>query len=77
MAENKPFEKFQFRVKWMEFAATLQPKEETAFKWAVILYGLKSEEPTRLHGKSLEYFNSEVRPDIDKQHKRMRNKRGL
>lgn len=75
--ENKPFEKFRWQVEWMKYAATLSHDEEQAFNWSVILYGLKCEEPTKLQGASLEYFNTKVRPELDRQHKKLRKGRRI
>lgn len=39
---------------------------------AIMIYGCFELEPTNLDGDILEYFNKEIRPELDKQHKRLK-----
>lgn len=77
MKANKPFEKFLWKLEWLKYAASMPRDDEQAFNWAVIRYGLCVAEPTELRGEALAYFNSEIRPDIDRQHKRMREGKAI
>lgn len=62
---------FVFYAEWVKFGDSLQSDEERiCFYKAISKYGLYGAEPHHLTGETLAYFNSNVRPIIDKQHKR-------
>lgn len=71
MNNAKPF---LWHRKWVEFSDTLPEQEQLPFYEAVARYGLKGEEPKGLCVEAMEYFNAKVRPELDRQHKRMGRK---
>ena len=68
---------FNFYADWVKFGDRLQDMQERIdFYKAISRYGCYGEEPKNLKGASLEYFNEKVRPNIDKQHRRMNHGKG-
>ena len=53
---------FNFLADWVKFGDSLSDSQER--------YGFYGEEPKNLKGAALDYFNTKVRPNIDKQHGR-------
>ena len=47
-------------------------EQRTCFFDAISKYGCYEIEPTDLQGEALDYFNTEVRPELDKQHEVMK-----
>lgn len=70
------YEKFRWFVEWLEYSEKLPRTEQYEFYGAVSKYGLYEIEPT-LKGAVLLYFNANVRPELDKQHKRLREGKKL
>ena len=63
--------RFVWLSEWCEYSKTIaDDAQQLSFNWAVALYGLKCEEPKKLEGDVLRYFNERVRPELDRQHKR-------
>ena len=72
------YNKFRWFAEWVEYCKTLyDDSEQLAFHEAIAKYGLECEEPIRITGAALEYFNMKVRPELDRQHKRMREGKRL
>lgn len=66
------YTRFGFRTEWLKFIEDLPtPKEQSDTFHAVSEYGLKEAEPQGLTPEAMEYFNNEIRPDLDRQHKRI------
>lgn len=65
------YPKFRFRQQWLDYATALHD-ECGRFLRAVVRYGLYEELPKTLSVLALEYFNGVVRPDLDRQHDRMK-----
>ena len=65
------YPKFRIRKQWVDFANMLRD-ENGKFIRAIVRYGLNEEETTELSPQALEYFNGVVRPDLDRQHNRMK-----
>ncbi|MBO6310376.1 MAG: hypothetical protein J6N70_16385 [Oribacterium sp.] len=62
---------FNFFAEWVKFGDSLQDEQDRLdFYMAISRYGVYGEEPEILKGASLEYFNENVRPNIDNQHRR-------
>ena len=72
------YEKFRWLVEWVAYCETLHDDaEQLAFHESIAKYGLKCEEPAVITGAALEYFNTEIRPELDRQHKRMMKGRDI
>ncbi len=66
------YEKFRWFAEWVAYCETLHDgTEQLAFHESIAKYGLKGEEPTGITGAALDYFNREIRPELDRQHERM------
>ena len=66
------YEKFRWLVEWVAYCETLHnDAEQLAFLESIAKYGLKCEEPAGITGAALEYFNPEIRPELERQHKQM------
>lgn len=62
--------KFNFYAEWVKFGDTLQDTQERFdYYHAISMYGAYNEEPKNLRGETLAYFNSIVRPMMDRQRK--------
>lgn len=70
------YEKFRWLIEWLEYSEKLPQPEQYEFYGAVSKYGLYEIEPT-LKGAVLDYFNVNVRPELDKQHKRLKEGKKL
>ena len=70
---EKRYKHFIWLRKWDGFLRSIKDTAEfvTMFD-AIALYGLEGKEPAGLSGRNLEYFNSVVRPDLDRQHQTTR-----
>lgn len=69
---NDKYEKFRWFAEWLEFEETLPDIDDrAAFNMAIKDYGLSGIVRHDLHGAALEYFNTHVRPELDRQHKRL------
>ena len=44
---------------------------------AIAEYGIMSKEPTGITGATLEYFNMEIKPELDRQHEQMMKGRDI
>lgn len=72
------YEKFRWLTEWVGYCTTLHDDmEQLAFHESIAKYGLKGEEPTEITGAALEYFNREIRPELDRQHERMMKGRDI
>lgn len=72
MGTTCKYEKFHFRKEWFDFAETLDRAIQGAFYWAIMEYGIDGTRNVKLSGESLDYFNTDIVPDIDKQHSKMK-----
>lgn len=73
---NDKYEKFRWFAELMEFEEPLPDIDDrVAFNMAIKDYGLSGVVRHDLHGAALEYFNTHVRPELDRQHERL--KKGL
>lgn len=75
MNTNCKYYKYHFYKTW---ADRIRSFKDLDVQWnlyhAVDDYGLHGIEPTTLTGDALEFFNTEVRPNLDIQHKRYERK---
>ena len=74
--EYYTYEMFHFMPEWLEYAENINdPKRELAFFDSISKYGCYEIEPTEITeigGEDLDYFNAQVRPELDRQHKLLR-----
>ena len=68
------YPKFRFMGSWLDYSNTLH-NDSGRFLRAIVRYGLYEEEPDGLSPCALEFFNGIVRPELDRQHSRI--KKGL
>lgn len=67
------YPKFRFMPEWAKYIRDIkEPERRYAMFDAVTKYGCYDIEDIGIEGADLEYFNKEVRPELDRQHKRMR-----
>lgn len=67
---NYKYPYFWMRPEWVEYIETLNPSEDVALLMAIAEYGLNADEPQRLTPRALDYFNAEVRPHLDADHRK-------
>lgn len=73
MKAKEPY--FWWRKEWYEYMKQITSTVEAVnFARTVAVYGLYGKDANLLCGDDLCYFNEVVRPDLDKQRKKMRNK---
>lgn len=65
------YAKFRYRKQWVDYSIALH-EECGRFMRAIVRYGLYEQEPTGLSDAANEYFNGVVRPDLDRQHTKMK-----
>lgn len=65
------YPKFRFRLKWLQFIDTLPKEAADSLLIQIGAYGIKCEEPEQLTPAAQDYFNREIRPELDRQHKRL------
>lgn len=71
--EYYTYEMFRFMPEWLEYAESINDlKRELAFFDSISKYGCYEIEPTGIGGGDLDYFNAQVRPELDRQHKLLR-----
>lgn len=71
--EYYTYEKFRFLPEWLEYSESINdPKRELAFFDSISKYGCYEIEPTEIGGEDLDYFNAQVRPELDRQHEIMK-----
>ena len=64
---------FNWLSDWVGYANAINNESrERTFYDAIANYGCFVIEPTDLSGEDLDYFNTEVRPELDRQHEIMR-----
>jgi len=72
------YEKFRWLVEWVTYCEILHDEaERLAFNDAIAEYGIMSKEPTGITGATLEYFNMEIKPELDRQHEQMMKGRDI
>lgn len=70
--KRKNYPKFRVVPEWLEFMGNMNKEDRGKMFDAIMIYGCFELEPTNLDGDLLEYFNKEIRPELDRQHKRLR-----
>lgn len=66
------YNKFRWFAKWLKFEDTLPDIDDRViFSLSIKEYGLNGVVHPELRGAALEYFNTHVRPELDRQHKRL------
>ncbi len=73
LQEGAKYPLMHFLPEWMEQITTMPRDEGNALLYAAAGYGIREIEPTtegNLSPEALEYFNREIRPELDRQHKR-------
>lgn len=71
------YKKFRWFIEWLEYSETLPKDIQPVFSRAISTYGLFAIEPTDLQGDALNYFNEKIRPELNRQHKRLREGKKL
>lgn len=70
--KNSTYPKMRFWGEWLRHIDTMPRDEGDALLFAIAGYGLREIEPTKyeLTAEAVEYFNTKIRPELDRQHKR-------
>lgn len=72
MLKGAKYEHFKFSIEWLaECERQSTTEQNTALYYAIVFYGLGEKEPQGLSPEAMEYFNREIRPELDRQHKRL------
>ena len=69
--ERPKYLKFSFSSDWLAFIDTLPKADGDSLLLQIRAYALYEAEPEELTPEAAEYFNNEIRPDLDRQHKRL------
>lgn len=68
MKQTADFIKFTFQRKWLEFMCTLpDEREQLAFIKSILNFAFYKEPPAALKGTTLDYFNGQVKPALNRQ----------
>lgn len=73
LQEGAKYPLMHFLPEWMAHITAMPRDEVHALLYAAAGYGIREIEPTtdgNLTPEALEYFNREIRPELDRQHKR-------
>lgn len=63
--------RFRFSPEWLEYIDTLPKEDGDNLLLQIRAYALYDAEPEELTPEAQEYFNREIRPELDRQHKRL------
>lgn len=69
--EAPKYKRFRFSSDWLAFIDSLPEVDGNALLLQIRSYALYEAEPGDLTPEAQEYFNREIRPDLDRQHKRL------
>lgn len=75
--KQSKYPKMRFRKDWLEYIQRDTEANGNALMRAICEYGLYEIEPKELTPEQWEYFNAEIRPDLDRQHKRRKEGKRL
>lgn len=76
MYTESKYPQFEFYKSWRDKIRAIDDEDiRLAIYRAIDDYGLNGIEPTKLTGYALDFFNKEVRPNLDKQHKQYEKSR--
>ena len=71
-AKTRKYSKFLWRVEWVRFSETIKdPDTKGLFFKSIMNYGLMCELPAELADEPLQYFNSVIMPELDRQHRQL------
>lgn len=74
--DKTKYPEFRFYKKWKDKIRTIPDTDiKLALYRSIDDYGLNGIEPSALKGEILDYFNSEIRPILDKQHRQYDKRR--
>lgn len=62
---------------WLEYAYTMPQRDCGAFLRQLVRYGFYHAEPEELNAEQMEYFNKEIRANLDKQYIRIEEERAV
>lgn len=65
------YPKFRFLLEWLEYIDSLPKGDGDSLLLQIGAYGIREEEPETLTPEAQEYFNREIRPELDRQHRRL------
>lgn len=64
---------FDFYESWVRFGDKIESDEERInYYRAISRYGAFRKEPDNLQGEVLDYFQTQIRPELDRQHEAMK-----
>lgn len=62
---------------WLEYAYTMPQRDCGTFLRQLVRYGFYHAEPEELNAEQMEYFNKEIRDNLDKQYIRIEEERAI
>ncbi len=65
------FGKFRFFGEWLDYIDRLSKEAQPGLMYYIFAYGFHETEPDELTPEAQEYFNRVIRPELDRQHKRL------
>lgn len=66
---------FNFYAEWVKFGDKIKDDEERInYYRAISRYGAFCKEPNGLRGDALDYFQTKIRPELDRQHQKQQLK---
>lgn len=71
MLEGAKYDRFSFAPEWLEYIDSLPRIDGGRLLMQIRFYAFFETEPETLTPEAQEYFNREIRPDLDRQHKRL------
>lgn len=71
LQEGAKYPKFRFFIEWLQFIDTLPKVDGDGLLLQIAAYGIHETEPKELTPEAQEFFNREIRPELDRQHKRL------
>lgn len=76
--QRQIFPKFRFAVEWLEYIENIADEDEQLKMFAAVSdYGINANAPNGLTPCNEDYFNREIRPDLDRQHKRFKEGKSI
>lgn len=71
MLKGAKYDRFSFDPKWLEYIDSLPKAAGGSLLMQIRFYAFFETEPETLTPEAQEYFNREIRPDLDRQHRRL------
>lgn len=64
----REYPKFRWFIQWLEYSSNLSDERRISFDKAIVKYGCYNTATVDLASEDLEYFNTYVKPELDRQH---------